>query len=59
MAFRKTDRAGQSPAARITQEIVARLEAGTGNLAGGVCIIGLSYWLAYASRDGEVVRDRA
>ena len=29
MAFRKTERAGQSPAARITQEIVARLEAGT------------------------------
>ena len=29
MAFRKTERAGQSLAARITQEIVARLEAGT------------------------------
>ena len=29
MAFRKTERAGQPPAARITQEIVARLEAGT------------------------------
>ncbi len=29
MAFRKSERRGQSPAARITQEIIARLEAGT------------------------------
>jgi len=29
MAFRKSERGGQSPAARITQEIIARLEAGT------------------------------
>ena len=40
--------------------IVWNLSASTlGNLAGGVCIIGLSYWLAYARRDAEVVRDRA
>jgi len=29
MAFRKSQRGGQSPAARITQEIITRLEAGT------------------------------
>ena len=29
MTFRKPERGGQSPAARITQEIIARLEAGT------------------------------
>jgi antirestriction protein ArdC len=29
MAFRKSERGGQSPAARITHEIIARLEAGT------------------------------
>jgi len=29
MAFRKSQPGGQSPAARITQEIIARLEAGT------------------------------
>ena len=29
MAFRKSERGGQPPAARITQEIIARLEAGT------------------------------